>query len=102
MDKYPLDKYPEAVVTGIRSLREMVGVCECGDYQDDHEDGKGACLFGKHHLPRGACERYRESFQEERCATCKCEDCICGDASRGSRGVRRISPERSDDATERR
>ena len=24
-------------------------VCECGDFRDDHRDGKGACRFGDAH-----------------------------------------------------
>jgi hypothetical protein len=59
------------------TAREMIGVCECGDYQDQHEGGRGRCSFGERHIPRGPCAKYVEVRRIERCMTCKCEDCQC-------------------------
>lgn len=44
-------------------------LCECGDYQSDHENGTGRCRYGGHNIPswypENRCERFRGTGRME-------------------------------------
>jgi len=54
---------------------KTVGICFCGDYQDDHENGTGRCRFNFHHIPGNhnnpavallnRCDKYQEAWRDE-------------------------------------
>ena len=60
--------FPIAYVVGpvgtVKTHKNQLPICVCGDWQHEHEQMAGPCLLGEHCTP-GYCKKYRFSRLEE-------------------------------------
>ena len=50
-------------------MSQWMKVCKCGDYKEQHREGKFECVFDVHGIPEKAlrtCPKYRFSHHEEK------------------------------------